>query len=86
MTFRVKRMRELHPAAFKHGIKAADIKHAVTHAVRVLERDEGLRVYLGPARNGEVLEVITSRRPDGFEIAIHAMKMRLKYVTLLPRE
>jgi hypothetical protein len=79
-------MRELHPAALKHGIKAADIKHAVRHALRMLERDEGLRVYLGPARNGELLEVITSRRPDGSEIAIHAMKIRPKYVTLLPRE
>jgi hypothetical protein len=79
-------MRELHPAALKHGIRTADIKHAVRHALRVLEREEGLRVYLGPAHNGELLEVITSRRPDGFEIAIHAMKMRSKYATLLPRE
>lgn len=79
-------MREIHPAALKHGIEAADIKHAVRHALRVIEREEGSRVYVGPARNGELLEVITSRRPDGFEIAIHVMKMRPKYVTLLPRE
>jgi hypothetical protein len=79
-------MRELHPAASRHGIKAADLRHVVTHALRRLEQDEGLRVYLGPARNGELLEVITSRRPDGSEIAIHAMKIRPKYVTLLPRE
>jgi hypothetical protein len=79
-------MREFHPAAFKHGIEVADIRHAVTYPMRVLDKDDELRLYLGPARNGELLEVITSRRPDGVEIAVHAMKMRSKYETLLPRE
>jgi len=79
-------MREFHPAALKHGIKAADIRHAVMHPLRALEREDGLRLYLGPARDGELLEVITRRRPDGVEIAIHAMRIRPKYANLLPRE
>ena len=79
-------MREIHPAAFKHGLAAADIRHALRNPMRVQEKDDRRRFYLGPARDGEILEVITALRPDQSEIAIHAMKMRAKYATLLPRE
>lgn len=76
-------MREVHPAALKHGIAAADVRHALKHPVRVLEEDDWRRLYLGPARNAELLEVITARRSDGSEVAIHAMKLRRKYANLL---
>jgi hypothetical protein len=39
---------------------------------------------LGPARNAQLLEVVTIVRDDGSELAIHAMKMRAKYRRLLP--
>lgn len=48
--------------------------------------NDGKYLYLGAARNGELLEVITGLRPDQTEVAIHAMKMRSKYANLLPRE
>jgi hypothetical protein len=79
-------MREVHPAALKHGVPAIDIKHALRHALRIREEDDRRRLYLGPARNGELLEVVTGLRPDLSEVAIHAMKMRPKYANLLPRE
>jgi hypothetical protein len=41
-------------------------------------------LYLGPARNADILEVVTIVRDDGTELAIHAMKMRRKYQRLLP--
>jgi hypothetical protein len=84
--FRVRRMRDVHPAAMRHGVAAADIRHALRQALRVQEEDERRRLYLGPARNGELLEVVTSLRPDLSEVAIHAMKMRPKYSNLLPGE
>lgn len=40
--------------------------------------------YLGPARNAELLEIVTIVRDDDTELAIHAMKMRDKYQELLP--
>jgi hypothetical protein len=86
MSFRVRRMREVHPAALRHGVPAADIEHALRHALRIREEDDRRRLYLGPAPNGELLEVVTSLRPDLSEVAIHAMKMRPKYANLLPRE
>jgi hypothetical protein len=79
-------MREVHPAALRHGIEVADIKHALRHPMKVVEHDDGSRLHLGPGRNAELLEVVTVRRPDGSERAVHAMKMRPKYATLLPRE
>jgi uncharacterized DUF497 family protein len=86
MSFRVKRMREVHSAALKHGIAIADIRHALRHPMRVQEEDDRRRFYLGSSRNGELLEVVTALRPDQSEIVIHAMKMRMKYANLLPRE
>ena len=47
------------------------------------DRDDETRLYLGPARNSEFLEVVTIVRDDGSELAIHAMKMRPKYQNLL---
>ena len=48
------------------------------------DQDDDARLYLGPARNSELLEVVTIVRDDGSEFAIHAMKMRAKYQKLLP--
>lgn len=48
--------------------------------------DDDTRLYLGPTRNAELLEVATIVREDGSELVIHAMKMRDKYLPLLPGE
>jgi hypothetical protein len=48
------------------------------------DQDDDTRLYLGPASDGEMLEVVTVVRDDGTELAIHAMKMRPKYKRLLP--
>ena len=79
-------MREVHPVALKHGIEVSDIKHTLRHPLRLIDLNDGRCLFLGAARNGELLEVITASRTDGSEIAIHAMKMRRKYATLLPGE
>ena len=48
------------------------------------DQDEDTRLYLGPSRSAELLEVVTIVRSDGSELAIHAMSMRAKYQRLLP--
>jgi hypothetical protein len=75
---------EIHPSARKHGIADEDIEHAMTHAMAIDEQDDDTRLYLGPSRAGQLLEVATVVRDDGSELAIHAMKMRQKYQRLLP--
>ena len=79
-------MRRVHETALKHGVSVADIEHALRHPLRVVERDDGARIYLGAGRNAALLEVITVFRPDGSELAIHAMKIRPRYANLLPGE
>lgn len=74
---------DVHPSARKHGIADEDIEHATTHAMAIEDHDD-TRLYLGPSRNAELLEVVTIVRDDGSELAIHAMKMRAKYQRLLP--
>lgn len=46
-------------------------------------QDDDTCLYLGPARDGKLLEVVTIWRDDGSELAIHAMEMRDKYRRLL---
>ncbi|HLM87354.1 MAG TPA: hypothetical protein VK272_14335 [Solirubrobacteraceae bacterium] len=75
---------EIHSAARKHGIADADIQHAVEHAMTIENQDDDTRLYLGPARNAALLEVVTVVRDDGSELVIHAMKMRDTYQRLLP--
>jgi hypothetical protein len=75
---------EIHPAARRHRIADEDIEHAVANAMAIDDQDDETRLYLGPARNADLLEVVTILRDDGSEIAIHAMKMRPGYRRLLP--
>jgi hypothetical protein len=79
-------MREFHGSAYKHGVAKADIKHVLKHAIRIIDQDDGSLLYLGAATNGRLLEVVTYPRPDGSELAVHAMKMRPRYANLLPRD
>ena len=76
---------EIHPSARKHGIADEDIEHAMTHALAIDDQDDDTRLYLGPSRSADLLEVVTIVRDDGSEVVIHAMKMRPKYRRLLPK-
>lgn len=75
---------EIHSSARKHGVADEDIEHAMDNAMSIDDQDDDTRLYLGPARNAELLEVVTLIRDDGSELVIHAMKMRPKYLRLLP--
>ena len=75
---------EIHPSAHRHDIADEDIEHAMRHALAIDDQDDDTRLYLGPSRRGDLLEVVTIVRGDGSELAIHAMKMRPKYGRLLP--
>ena len=77
---------EIHPSARKHGIADEDIEHATKHAMAIDEQHDDTRLYLGPSRAADLLEVVTIVRDDGSELAIHAMRMRAKYQRLLPGE
>jgi hypothetical protein len=48
--------------------------------------DDDTRLYIGPARDAALLEVVTIPTVEGSELAIHAMRMRLKYRRLLSEQ
>ena len=75
---------KIHLAAKRHGIADEDIEHAVANAMAIDDQEDDTRLYLGPARSAELLEVVTIVRDDDSELVIHAMKMRAKYRRLLP--
>jgi hypothetical protein len=79
-------MFEICQSARKHGISNEDIRHALDYAMAIEDQEDDLRLYIGPARNAELLEVATLPLADQAELVIHAMKMRSKYKNLLPRE
>jgi hypothetical protein len=73
-------------SARKHGVADEDIEHAVNYAMGIWDQEDDLRLYLGPARNADLIEVVVVTRDDRYEIAIHAMKMRPKYRQVLAGE
>jgi hypothetical protein len=73
-------------SAREHRIADEDIEHAVTHATAIDDIDDDARLYLGPARNAALLEVVTLPTAEGPELAIHAMRMRPKYRRLLSEQ
>ena len=79
---------EVNDSARRHGVDDADIAHAVAHHLHESQPagDEPPRriLYLGPDRAGNLLEIVTLELDDESELAIHAMRMRQKYVELLP--
>lgn len=77
---------EIHPSARRHGIADEDIEHAVSNAMAIDDQQDDIRLYLGPARNAELLEVGAIVKEDGTELAIHAMRLRPGYRRLLPGE
>ena len=72
------------PGPTPRYIADEDIEHAMRHALAIDDQADDTRLYLGPARSADLLEVVTIVRDDGSELVIHAMKMRPKYRRLLP--
>jgi hypothetical protein len=54
--------------------------------MRIADQEDDLRLYLGPGRHAELLEVVTMVLGGDSELAIHAMDMRPKYIDFLPGE
>lgn len=82
---------DIDPGARKHGIPDDDILHAVEQALAgyaLEERDDEPRrtLLLGPDRQANLLEVVVVELDDGRRLAIHAMRMRPKYIPLLARQ
>jgi hypothetical protein len=73
-------------SALRHDVEPEDIQHAVRNALVVEEiaEDPVRYLLLGADRAGRFLELVVMDRPQGPAV-IHAMPMRARYRTLLPK-
>lgn len=72
-------------SAFRHGIAEADILHAYTNAVRLVEVEqhgEERLIVIGPDRAGNWLELVAMPAADANRI-IHADRLRPKFYEFL---
>lgn len=80
---------EFHRSAFKHGVDAASIVHAVDHALVNLdldaESDPPKVLAIGPDAAGNLMEIIWLEL-ESSSIVIHAMALRRSFYDLLPEE
>jgi hypothetical protein len=80
---------EIHWTAYEHGIEEAAIRHAVDHALTVIElepdADPPKVLAIGPDHAGNLLEIVWLELADDVELVIHAMRLRTTFYDLLPR-
>ncbi len=80
---------EIHRSARKHGIADATIRHALNHAITVIDlepdADPPKVLAIGPDRAGNLLEIIWLELADDVNLVIHAMPLRPTFYDLLPR-
>jgi hypothetical protein len=80
---------EIHPSALKHGSTDEDILHVIKHQLVTTDLGDDDTPYrlltLGPDPAGNILEVILLIFDDDRRMAIHAMPIRPKYLSLLPQ-
>ena len=75
------RVPDIAPSARKHGITDDDMRHALRNPVGVADLDDGLTMFVGPARDGTLVEVGVADTGAG-PVIVHAMPARPKF---LPR-
>jgi uncharacterized DUF497 family protein len=76
---------EIRKSAHRHGVDAADILHAWSNAIRLVEYDyqgEERLLVIGPDRHGRLLEVVAVPAGEPTRI-IHADALRPKFYDFL---
>lgn len=76
---------DLSESALKHGVDVADIDHAWTNAVRLVEYEyhgEERLLVIGPDRHGRMLELVAVPTDEPTRI-IHADRLRPKFFDYL---
>jgi hypothetical protein len=66
-------------SAGRHGVSASDAVHAWALAVDAWDVGDGLVMYIGPARSGDLLEVGVVDW-HGHIAIVHAMRARPKFL------
>jgi hypothetical protein len=65
-------------SARKHGVSDETILHVFNNPVLVEDLDEGMTMFIGPDRAGNLFEIGVVGT-EGGPVVVHAMKARPKY-------
>jgi hypothetical protein len=80
---------EIHQSASKHGMEDAAIRHALDHAITVIDLDPDADppkvLIIGPDKAGNLLESIWLELADDIALVIHAILLRPTFNDLLPQ-
>jgi hypothetical protein len=76
-------LRRIGEPARRHGLADEDMQHAVRNALRRTDMDEGLTMFIGPARDGTLLEIGVLDFEGDDPVILHAMRLRSKFYPLL---
>jgi hypothetical protein len=66
-------------SAYKHGVSAEDMLHALRNPIRVDYLDESFTMFVGPGHDGTLLEIGTADSDSG-PVIVHADRARRKYL------
>lgn len=66
-------------SARKHGVSDETILHAFNNPILAEDFDEGMTMFIGPDRAGNLYEIGVVSTDEG-PIVVHAMKARPKYL------
>jgi len=67
-------------AARKHGITDEDMFHAVRNSIAQWQLDDDFTMRVGPARDGDLLEVGVLGIDTDDPVIVHAMRARHQYL------
>ena len=80
---------EIHRSARQHGVSDAAIRHALDHALTVIDlepdADPSKVLAIGPDHAGNLLEIIWLELAEEVSLVIHAMPLRPTFYDLLPQ-
>ena len=66
-------------SARQHGVSDETILHAFNNPILVEDLDEGMTMFIGPDRAGNLYEIGVVGSDEG-PVVVHAMKARSKYL------
>ena len=67
-------------AARKHGVADEDMLHAVSNPIAQWRLDDDFMMRVGPARDGDLLEVGVLGVDTDDAVIVHAMRARPQYL------
>lgn len=80
---------DINYSSYKHGIDDDAIRHALDHAITVIDlepdADPPKVLAIGPDHAGNLLEIIWLELADEVNLVIHAMPLRPTFYDLLPQ-